>query len=59
MGNAEKAALKRLGRCGVSLLISAAVSYFTGQPGFILLAPVINGLAKWIRSRFVLPFMPF
>jgi len=59
MGNAEKSALKRLGRCSMSLLLSAAVSYFSGQPGFLLLAPVINGLAKWVRGKFVLPFMPF
>ena len=59
MGKTETKALWRLGRCGISLLISAAVSYFADQPAFLALAPVLNGLSKWVRGKFNLPFMPF
>ncbi len=59
MGKSEKAALVRLGRGGASLLLSAALWYFTKQPAFMALAPVLNAAAKWIRSKFILPFIPF
>ena len=59
MGTAEKTALKRLGRCAFSLLLSAVLSYFTKQPAMLGIAPVLNGLGKWIRGRFTLPMIPF
>ena len=58
MGEKELAALKRLGRGCISLLISAVVAYSMEQPGFLLLAPVLNGLAKWLRAKFGLKNIP-
>ena len=59
MGDKEKQALKRLGRGIVGLTISGIISFFTQDPKFIALAPVINAIGKWLRARFRIPNIPF
>ena len=58
MGEAEKKAGKRLLRNLFSLVISSVVAYTTGKPYLIVLTPVINALAKWLRSKFGLTNVP-
>lgn len=59
MGEKETQALKRLGRGIVGLMISGIITYFTKDPKFILLAPVINAIGKWLRAKFRVPNIPF
>lgn len=58
MGQAEKSAVKRLGRGVFSLIISGVTAYLTGNPNFLVAVPVINALGKWLRSRFGLKNIP-
>jgi hypothetical protein len=58
MLKAIKAALKRLGRAAAATLISAAVVHTTNDPKWILLAPVIQSAAKFLRERFTLKNVP-
>ena len=58
MGEAEKKAGKRLLRNLFSLVISSVVAYTTGKPYLIVLAPILNAGAKWLRDRFGLTNVP-
>jgi len=58
MGTKEKAAAARLGRGLFSLGISVGLGYLTQQPALIVLSPVLNALAKWLRDTFNLNNIP-
>ena len=58
MGKAEKDALKRFGRGVAGIAVSEIIALLTGKPFFIVLAPVINALAKWLRDKFKIPNVP-
>jgi hypothetical protein len=58
MGKAEKAALQRLGRNTLSLLISGATAYLTDKPYLIAMAPLISSVAKWLRDKLGLKNCP-
>jgi hypothetical protein len=59
MGSAEKAALERLGRGILSLIISAIIAYFTKNGTLIATAPLINATGKYLRDKYKLPNIPF
>jgi len=52
-------ALKRFGRTAVGVLLAGIPAYFTNEPKYILLAPVINAVGKWLRTKFNLSNIPF
>ena len=58
MGESEKKALKRFGRNLFALFISGLTAYLTGKPYMIGLAPVLNGLAKWLREKAGIQYLP-
>ncbi len=58
MGEAEKKAGKRLLRNLFSLVLSSVVAYTTGKPYLLVLAPIINAGAKWLRDKFGLKYSP-
>ena len=43
--------LKRIGRNTVALLIAGAAAYINSDPALLIIAPLINGAAKFIRER--------
>lgn len=59
MGQAEKDALKRFGRGVFGLLISGAIALLTNNPAMIVLQPVIQAVAKYIRDKWKIPNIPF
>jgi len=58
MPEAIKCALKRLGRAAASILISATVAHVTEDPKWILMAPLIQSIAKFIREKYRIKNMP-
>lgn len=58
MGSAEKAAAKRIGRTLLSVIIAGTLAYTQANPALLVLAPVISGVAKWLREKFSLRFIP-
>lgn len=58
MGKAEISALKRLGRGIAALALSVGAGYLTGKPYLVALTPVINAVAKWLRTKFSLQNIP-
>jgi hypothetical protein len=44
-------ALRRVWRGALALGVAQAAAYCTGQPYLILLAPVLNGIAKYLRDK--------
>jgi len=52
-------ALKRFGRVGIGIILAGIPAYFAKDPRYILLAPVINAVGKWLRSQFGLKNIPF
>jgi len=58
MGN-FLSALKRFGRTLVGVLIAGVPAYFANDPKYLLLAPVINAIGKWLRSTLGLKNVPF
>jgi len=59
MGNAEKTAVKRLGRGIFSLIISAVTAYLTDKPELLVGVPILNALGKWLRTKYTLKNIPF
>ncbi len=51
--------LKRIGRATVSILLAGIPTYFSGNPMYLALAPVIQGVGKWLREKLGLKNVPF
>lgn len=51
--------LKRYVRVMIAVVLAGLPYYFSGNPRYILLAPVINALGKYLRKRFGLINIPF
>lgn len=51
-------AAKRFGRAVVAVLIAGCAAYATKDPKFIMLAPLIQAVAKYLRTRFDISHMP-
>jgi len=54
-----KSILKRFGRGSLAVVLAGIPAYFSNDPKYILLAPVINAAGKWLRSAFGLKNIPF
>jgi len=52
-------ALKRFGRASVSIILAGIPVYFSKDPKYIVLAPVIQAVGKWLREQIGLKFVPF
>ena len=52
-------ALKRFGRVTVSVILAGIPAFFAKDPKYILLAPIINAVGKWLRTQFGLKNVPF
>lgn len=59
MSSPEKRAIKRLGRGIVALVISAVISFFTQDPKYIALIPLINAIGKYLREKIGIIAVPF
>jgi hypothetical protein len=55
---AIKGGLFRLLRVAASVAIAGGVVYLTNDPRFIVLSPVISGIAKYIREALKLDNIP-
>ena len=53
------AVLRRFARALVAVILAGIPVYFSGDPKYILLAPVINAAGKMLRSMFGLKKVPF
>lgn len=53
-----KTALIRALRVGASIAISAGISYLANNPKYIILAPIISGVGKYIRESLKLDNIP-
>ncbi len=51
--------LKRFRRTLVGIIIAGVPAFFAKDPKYILLAPVINAIGKWLRAAFGLKNVPF
>jgi len=52
-------ALKRFGRVGLGVVLAGIPAYFAKDPRYLLLAPVINAVGKYLRAKFDLKNIPF
>jgi hypothetical protein len=44
-------AFRRAVRCGLALTVAQVAASMTGNPWLLALAPVLNGLAKYLRDK--------
>lgn len=51
-------AIKRFGRAALALLITGAVATATEDPKWLLFAPLIQAVAKYLRERLGLKYLP-
>ena len=59
MGQAEKSTAIRIGRGIISVGIAELGVYLQGNPYLILLAPMLSGLGKFLRSKLGMNWVPF
>lgn len=52
-------ALKRFGRVALGVALAGIPAYFADEPRYLLLAPIINAVGKWLRAKFALKNIPF
>jgi len=53
-----KSASKRFGRSAMSIFLTGALAWFANDVRFLVLAPVIQAGAKWLRNKFGLKNIP-
>ena len=53
-----KKAIFRLLRCAVSIAITGTVASITHDEEYIYLAPAINALAKYLRDKYGIKYLP-
>lgn len=51
-------AIKRFSRIGLALLITGILATVKKDPKWLVFAPVINAVAKYLRDRFGLKYIP-
>jgi len=49
-----KAGIWRAVRVGVAIFIAGIIAKYSGDSIYIALAPVINGLFKWLRDEYAI-----
>lgn len=50
--------LKRFGRASISILLAGIPAYFQNDPRYLILAPVIQAVGKWVREALGLKNIP-
>lgn len=50
--------LKRLGRATLALLIAGAIAAVTKNPKWLIFAPVLQALGKFLREKLDIPNIP-
>lgn len=50
--------LKRLGRATLALLIAGAIAAATKDPKWLIFAPVLQALGKFLREKLDIPNFP-
>lgn len=58
MWEAVGSALKRFARVSFALIIAGAIAAATKDPKWLIFAPVISAVAKYLRKRFDIPNIP-
>ena len=58
MLEALSSAVKRFGRAGLALIIAGSIAYVTKDPKWLMLAPFVQAVAKYLRKRFDIPNIP-
>lgn len=53
-----KRAFIRLGRNLVALTVMGGLAYIKQDPKYLILAPVINSLAKYLREKWMIDWLP-
>lgn len=51
-------AIKRFSRIGLALLITGILATVKKDPKWLIFAPVINAVAKYLRDRFGIKYLP-
>jgi hypothetical protein len=51
--------LIRFARNSLSLLLTGAIAYYKNDPRFLVLAPLINAVAKHLREKYGLKHLIF
>ena len=51
--------LKRFGRVAVAVVLAGIPTYFANDPKYLILAPVISAVGKWLRAVLGLKYVPF
>jgi len=51
-------AIKRFSRIGLALLITGILATVKKDPKWLVFAPVINAVAKYLRDRFGIKYLP-
>lgn len=52
-------ALKRFGRAAVAIFLAGIPAYFGDDPKYLLLAPLLQAVGKWLREKLDLRYVPF
>lgn len=52
--------LKRVFRVAVAIGIPLVAQYLAGStnPLFLLAAPLLSGIGKWLRDKYLIPYLP-
>ena len=45
-------------RVSVAMFLMGAVAYFTASPEWVLLAPAVSMVGKFLREQYGIPYMP-
>ena len=53
-----KKALIRILRTGTGLLIAGFAVSFSEDPKFIVIAPILNGIFKYLRDKYGIKYLP-
>ncbi len=53
-----KSTIKRFGRAALSIFLAGALATYANEPKLLVLAPIIQAGAKWLRNRFKLKNVP-
>jgi len=56
MSKPLKGALVRFVRVFIAVVISGAVVQVTNNPQWVVLAPVLSALGKWLRAKYKIPY---
>jgi len=58
MANAITRSIKRFGRGLVAVIIAGALAYSSKDPKWLIFAPVLQAVAKFLRDKFGIKYLP-